>query len=62
MTSEEAKKYLEYLLTAYAALTRGDADYRFLPFPKSKLPMILRDLAEEVRTVTRIAKGKIETL
>ena len=59
MTVEEAKDYLEHLLSAYTELVKADANYECIPFPRSKLPVILRALEEEIRFTRRIAKGRI---
>lgn len=56
MTSEEAREYLEYLLSAYTALMKADANYKYPPFGGSKLPQVLRELQEEIQITRRIAK------
>ena len=61
MTREEAKEYLTHLLSAHTALIEADANYQYIPFPRSKLAVILRELEEEIRFTRKIAKGKIFT-
>ena len=54
MTSEEVRDYLQDITAALQALIMADA--RNIAFGGSKLPIILRNLREEVLIAERLAK------